>query len=130
MNTKILEMNRIPLPKRPLKCLHLGDSYTIGEGLPLSEAWPHQLWDRMEDAGMDIAETSIIAQTGWTSGDLLEALQLSTLRIDILLTPRSRDSFLQSLTKFAAKERGSDPAKYIVSGQMKHRAAEKNWGKI
>jgi lysophospholipase L1-like esterase len=47
----------------------LGDSYTIGEGVLPAERWPDQLCRKMQFAAPDY-----IAQTGWTSQELLEAI--------------------------------------------------------
>ena len=55
--------------------LALGDSYTIGEGVKASERWPVQLVRRLRAAGVDIAEGEIVATTGWTTEELLEAIE-------------------------------------------------------
>ena len=68
-------MNRIPLPDRSLKCLHLGDSYTIGEGVEINESWPFQLRDLLVHQGRSIREQQVLAQTGWTTADLLGAME-------------------------------------------------------
>lgn len=49
--------------------LALGDSYTIGEGVEEMERWPARLCQKMNFASPDY-----IAQTGWTTQDLLEAI--------------------------------------------------------
>ncbi|HET9817687.1 MAG TPA: SGNH/GDSL hydrolase family protein [Rhodanobacteraceae bacterium] len=54
--------------------LALGDSYTIGEGVPCSANWPAQLAARLRGAGIDIREPHIIATTGWTAGELSAAM--------------------------------------------------------
>ncbi|NNE29732.1 MAG: SGNH/GDSL hydrolase family protein [Saprospiraceae bacterium] len=51
--------------------LALGDSYTIGEGVPEKARWPNQLKDSLETAGIEVGTVDIIAQTGWTTWDLL-----------------------------------------------------------
>lgn len=53
------------------RLLALGDSYTVGEGVPAG--WPGVLADRLSRTGLPI-ERTVIAQTGWTSGELLAAL--------------------------------------------------------
>lgn len=61
--------------KRTVKFLALGDSYTIGESVPVEERWPHQLADMLHD---DFSvEVSIIAKTGWTTGELWEGIQIA-----------------------------------------------------
>ena len=52
----------------------LGDSYTIGEGVTASERWPAQLTAALRHRGMPIADPVIVARTGWTTSDLLTAL--------------------------------------------------------
>ena len=73
-------MHPIRLPDRPLKCLHLGDSYTIGEGVPSTQTWAHQLEEQLRTHGTAIDTVRVLAQTGWTSGDLLEAIRRSELK--------------------------------------------------
>lgn len=49
--------------------LALGDSYTVGEGVDPSDRWPDQLCHQL-----DFASPDFIAQTGWTTQELLEAI--------------------------------------------------------
>ena len=60
--------------------LALGDSYTIGESVAPSERWPVQLADAINqlDTSLHIGDVNIIAQTGWTTGNLINALALPT----------------------------------------------------
>jgi lysophospholipase L1-like esterase len=50
--------------------LALGDSYTIGEGVPESERWPVQLAALLRARGVAIDDPRIIATTGWTTDEL------------------------------------------------------------
>ncbi len=50
--------------------LALGDSYTIGEGVPAEGRWPVQLAAGLQRAGVAIAPPRIIATTGWTTDEL------------------------------------------------------------
>lgn len=50
--------------------LALGDSYTIGEGVEPAQSWPCLLCDMLNFASPDF-----IAQTGWTTQELLEAIE-------------------------------------------------------
>ncbi|MCB2407333.1 SGNH/GDSL hydrolase family protein [Hymenobacter lucidus] len=50
--------------------LSLGDSYTIGEGVPEADRWSVQL---ARTAGL--AAPDIIARTGWTTGELQQAIR-------------------------------------------------------
>ena len=56
--------------------LALGDSYTIGEGVSAEEGWPARLSTMLRQTGVDVRETRIVAQTGWTTGELLEAIRI------------------------------------------------------
>jgi lysophospholipase L1-like esterase len=57
-----------------LSYLALGDSYTIGEGVGEPERWPVQLSQILRFHGTDVAPPRIIAKTGWTTTELLEAI--------------------------------------------------------
>ena len=54
--------------------LALGDSYTIGEGIPLAESFPYQTIQLLRKAGYDFYAAEIIAKTGWTTGELLDTI--------------------------------------------------------
>ena len=55
--------------------LALGDSYTIGESVPENKRWPVQLAARLNENGYKVAPPKIIAKTGWTTGNLLNAMR-------------------------------------------------------
>ena len=50
--------------------LALGDSYTIGEGVPAEGRWPVQLAAALRDEGIAVEPPRIIATTGWTTDEL------------------------------------------------------------
>ncbi len=54
--------------------LALGDSYTIGESLEADERYPVQTVALLRLQNIKIADPEIIAVTGWTTADLLDAL--------------------------------------------------------
>jgi len=62
--------------KSPLRFLALGDSYTIGEGVPAQESWPQQLADSVGELGVVTEELKIIARTGWRTDNLLNAIDV------------------------------------------------------
>lgn len=55
--------------------LCLGDSYTIGEGVPLHESFPYQTVQLLRKQNIPFYAPEIIAKTGWTSFELLAHLQ-------------------------------------------------------
>jgi lysophospholipase L1-like esterase len=52
--------------------LALGDSYTIGEGVPLYESFPYQTVQLLRVKGLHIHAPEIVATTGWTTLELAE----------------------------------------------------------
>lgn len=53
-----------------LRWLALGDSYTIGEGVPAAGRWPQQLAALLRARGIALADPHTIATTGWTTDEL------------------------------------------------------------
>jgi lysophospholipase L1-like esterase len=111
-----------------LSYLALGDSYTIGQGVPESDRWPVQLVSELRAAGLDVAEPMIIARTGWTTRDLLASIgmryQGETYDIVSLLIGvnnqfqgRSIDEYSQEfeeLLAFAISATGGRPERVFV----------------
>jgi lysophospholipase L1-like esterase len=60
--------------------LALGDSYTIGEGVPMEQTWPSVLAGRLREKGLSVDDPLVIAKTGWTTQDLMR--QLDAIRFD------------------------------------------------
>jgi lysophospholipase L1-like esterase len=58
----------------PARILALGDSYTIGTGVEEGERWVSKLADRLREAGRSVADPVVIAENGWTTDDLDEAI--------------------------------------------------------
>jgi lysophospholipase L1-like esterase len=54
--------------------LSLGDSYTIGEGVPLYDGFPYQTIQLLRRAGHSFHAPEIIARTGWTTDELSAAI--------------------------------------------------------
>ena len=63
-----------PTPSAGLSYLALGDSYTIGESVAEDQRWPMQLAKQLAEMGIEVAHPDIIARTGWTTGELLDAI--------------------------------------------------------
>jgi len=57
-----------------LRFLAIGDSYTIGESVDVPDRYPNQLATQLRQGGIDLSDPVIIARTGWTTGDLLDAV--------------------------------------------------------
>lgn len=65
-----------------IKYLALGDSYTIGENIEIKDRWPNQLSRRLEESYNYSVETQIIAKTGYTTNELIEKINKTTINND------------------------------------------------
>jgi lysophospholipase L1-like esterase len=54
--------------------LALGDSYTIGQSVPVKERFPFRTVEILSNAGYFIKNAQIVATSGWTTTDLMEAI--------------------------------------------------------
>ncbi|MGI9542839.1 MAG: SGNH/GDSL hydrolase family protein [Cyclobacteriaceae bacterium] len=61
-----------------LSYLALGDSYTVGEGLPLEHSFPALLAEKLKNQRFNV-NVKVVAKTGWTTDELLEALKSEKL---------------------------------------------------
>ena len=61
-------------PKHMYTYLALGDSYTIGEQVPMHDNFPHQAVQLLRQQHLDVADPMIIATTGWTTDELSAAI--------------------------------------------------------
>ena len=61
------------------RILALGDSYTVGTGVDPEERWVTKLVESRRTAGHTVAAPRIVAENGWTTGELNEALDDATL---------------------------------------------------
>lgn len=59
--------------------LALGDSYTIGESVPLNDNFPSQLAQIIRSDSSVTANPTIIAKTGWTTNDLIQGIKNTSL---------------------------------------------------
>jgi lysophospholipase L1-like esterase len=66
-------MDDIPAPLST-RYLALGDSYTIGEGVPQAGTWPFQLAAALRAQGIVLDDPQVIATTGWTTDELAAAI--------------------------------------------------------
>lgn len=70
MNDNVLESQ-----DRPARFLALGDSYTIGQSVSESDRWPEQLVRTLSADKLEFDAPTIIAQNGWTTRDLIDAIE-------------------------------------------------------
>lgn len=74
------------MSQKKLTYLALGDSYTIGEAVPLSENFPHQTISILEKKGIMVELPDIVAKTGWSTDELMEGIRQRNLlqRYDVV----------------------------------------------
>jgi Lysophospholipase L1 and related esterases len=70
----ILLLTISPLLPAPTGFLALGDSYTIGESVAVTDRWPNQLARALHAKKIGIDDPEIIAKTGWTTDELSAAI--------------------------------------------------------
>ncbi len=61
-----------------MRFLALGDSYTIGEGVPEAARWPVALARQLREDGIAIDDPEIVAVTGWTTDELAAGMDAAT----------------------------------------------------
>jgi lysophospholipase L1-like esterase len=103
MESEVLTENKI-VPKEDKSTftyLALGDSYTIGHGVDESQRFPVQLVNKLNEDGLNVGKPTIIARTGWTTGELAQGINdanltgtydLVTLLIGVNNQYRGRDT--------------------------------------
>jgi lysophospholipase L1-like esterase len=105
--------------------LALGDSYTIGEQVPLQENFPFQTARLLRKSGLQLADPVIVAVTGWTTDELAtgireknlqETFSLVTLLIGVnnQYRGRSLDNYREELTALL------DQAVRFANGHPRH----------
>ncbi len=66
--------------QKTIKILALGDSYTVGEGVDKDKSWPCMLAYKLDQRNILVEDLKIIARTGWTSSNLINAVLSSRLK--------------------------------------------------
>jgi lysophospholipase L1-like esterase len=66
-------------PNDTITYLALGDSYTIGQSVPQSDSYPYQLTGLLNADGYHVQRPTIIATTGWTTDNLIDAINSSNI---------------------------------------------------
>ncbi len=102
----------------------MGDSYTVGEGVPLYDSYPYQALRMLRRKGDDWGAPEIVARTGWTTDELMAGIEaaqpsarydLVTLLIGVNNQYRGRaleeferqfTALLQTAIRFAGYEKG------------------------
>lgn len=112
----------------PASFLALGDSYTIGESVASDQRWPVMLARRLRSSGIEIQKPRIIAETGWTTDELREAIEAAELEppydlVTLLIgvndqyrgrgAPHYRGEF-EGLLERAVRLAGGAPSRVIV----------------
>ncbi|MNS60580.1 GDSL-like Lipase/Acylhydrolase [compost metagenome] len=67
------------MSNQQLTYLALGDSYTIGEAVEISDRYPVQLVELLKKDGIDVDHPEIIATTGWTTDELMKGIEKAKL---------------------------------------------------
>ena len=113
-NFESVEIDLINSGNSKLSFLALGDSYTIGEGVNENERWPNQFVEVAYENGLDFEKPEIIAETGWKTFDLLNAIGQTNFTqkydyVSLLIgvnnqfNSRSIDEFEEDLNKLIDK---------------------------
>ena len=114
--------------KKTLSYLALGDSYTIGEDVPQDQRWPVQLASQSNRNGVRISDPRIIATTGWTTDELINAINEAGLidkydLVSLLIGVNNQyrdypfDQYVNEFTQLlntAIQFAGNDPSKVFV----------------
>jgi hypothetical protein len=87
-----------------MRLLFLGDSYTIGEGVESTQNFPELLIEQLKKRNIAISYHSIIAKTGWTTSELMEAIDKQAIDADF--------NFVTLLIGVNNQYRGLDFASY------------------
>ncbi len=64
----------------PYRFLALGDSYTIGEGVPPATRWPCVVAARLRARGLALDDPRIVAVTGWSTDELAAGIEAAAPR--------------------------------------------------
>jgi lysophospholipase L1-like esterase len=75
----ILSVRKSPIMRWTRTWLALGDSYTVGEGVPLYDSYPYQTMRMLRRKGDDWSAPEIVARTGWTTDELASGIEAAQL---------------------------------------------------
>jgi lysophospholipase L1-like esterase len=100
----LLMQYKIDAQDKALTFLVLGDSYTIGESVPIYENFPYQTLQLLRKSGIAVHAPEIVAKTGWTTDELMAG-------IDRTIFEKSYD-IVTLLIGVNNQYRGKDPSTY------------------
>ncbi|MEO0001282.1 MAG: hypothetical protein RL766_1328 [Bacteroidota bacterium] len=100
----LLMQYKIDAQDKALTFLALGDSYTIGESVPIYENFPYQTVQLLRKSGISVHAPEIVAKTGWTTDELMAG-------IDKTIFEKSYD-IVTLLIGVNNQYRGKDPSTY------------------
>lgn len=72
-------MTQTSTAQKTLSFLALGDSYTIGESVPVYHSFPYQTVQLLRKKGMQVHAAEIVAKTGWTTDELMAGIEKTVL---------------------------------------------------
>jgi lysophospholipase L1-like esterase len=93
-----------------MRLLFLGDSYTIGEGVDSNRNFPGLLIEQLKKKNIPVSFDLIIAKTGWTTSELMEAINKQSIDADF--------NFVTLLIGVNNQYRGLDIATYKHEFEM------------
>lgn len=74
-----MSMQTVLFAQKQLSYLALGDSYTIGESVPVYENFPYQTVQLLRSKGLKVLAPEIVAKTGWTTDELMAGIEKTKL---------------------------------------------------
>jgi lysophospholipase L1-like esterase len=95
---------------RSYSYLALGDSYTIGEMVPVAENFPNQLRYILSSRNIRFNQPKIVAETGWTTDELHAAIRQAKLR--------KKYDFVTLLIGVNNQYRGLDISNYSIEFEV------------
>ncbi len=116
--------------RQVINYLALGDSYTIGESVMEKERWPNYLSKEIKSKTGKKVKTTIIAKTGWTTDELIHAVNDTQLDpaydlVSLLIgvnnqyrgydTAQYREEFVQLLEMSVRFASGNKSRVFVVS---------------
>ena len=78
--SEVLEPQDMQKPGKEFTMLSLGDSYTIGEQVDEADRFPNQTVLLLHSKGFFFEKPKIIATTGWTTGELMNAIEKENIQ--------------------------------------------------